>query len=93
MRKLSDAVIWHFYSSVTENALTAFDSLVTRLLKGEELNRSEIRSMIARHHPWRCDYWIDNWVGDRLTKRGEIGGWETVWLGGNRLKALKKLVQ
>ena len=85
-----DAIIWHYYSAITGRAITAFEVIVAKLLRGNKLDNSVIKKIIAHRHPWRHDFWIDDWIANRVMQRGRFKEWEIVWLSGKRLKAIVK---
>jgi hypothetical protein len=49
---IHDAVIWHYYASVNDEPLTAFEALVQRVLSGQGIRTTEIEEMVRSKHPW-----------------------------------------
>ncbi len=55
------ALIWHFYSSVELPNGTMFESLVSDVLNGGEVNIDRIQQMMTNSHPWVCDALVEIW--------------------------------
>jgi len=86
-----EPIVWHYYSSVNRDAITAFDILVQKILEGAQLDLTAISKMISCRHPWRCDSKIDDWIARRVITRGHINEWEATWFSGRKVVALKQL--
>jgi hypothetical protein len=84
-----NAVIWHFYASCSEVALTSFELLVERVLRGERLCRDAVTEMIQRRHPWRRGSWLDDWIAHGLALSGQLDAGYEAWFQGRRLGACR----
>ncbi len=82
-----DAVLWHFYSSISGSALTSFEMLVERILRGERLCRDAIVEMMQRRHPWRRDSLLDDWMAIGLARSGRLDPGYKYWFQGHRIRA------
>jgi hypothetical protein len=88
-RVVENAVIWHFYSSGSRVALTSFESLVERVLRGERLCGNTVAEMIQRPHPWRCNSWLDDWIASRLARSRQVDAGYRAWFQGRRVRACR----
>jgi lipopolysaccharide biosynthesis glycosyltransferase len=75
-----DAVIWHYYSSVKNPVITAYDLLIKKVLNGSKIEFNLIREMIQCPHPWRNENFIDTWVAKKIMQKGKYKNWEKAWL-------------
>ena len=80
-------VLWHFYSSMSGSALTSFEMLVERILRGERLCRDAIVEMMQRRHPWRRDSLLDDWMAIGLARSGRLDPGYKYWFQGHRIRA------
>jgi lipopolysaccharide biosynthesis glycosyltransferase len=87
-----NASVWHYYSSLDELPITAFDAQVQHLLDGITIDRKMIRSMVHRNHPWRRDSYFDDWLASRITRRGRLTNLEVDWLSGSKKRALAHMI-
>jgi hypothetical protein len=53
-----DAAIWHYYASLNHQPLTVFETLVQRLLSGQEIKTREIEGMVRSKRPWHRHVWF-----------------------------------
>jgi len=90
---VSSAVIWHFQFSQRDEPITEFERLVLKLLKGAELQRSHVESLIQRDHPWTRDSWLDDLVARRVIKNGGfLYDSDTLWFRGHRIRSMPTLL-
>jgi hypothetical protein len=85
---VSSAVLWHFYATREDEPLTEVELLVGKLLKGAELRRSHIESIVRRSHPWRRDSWVDDFVARRVIKKGVFDQRDQLWFQGHRMRSV-----
>jgi hypothetical protein len=86
---VSGAALLHFYSSLADDEpVTEVERLALDLLKGADLRRSAIASILRRSHPWRRSTWIDDLAGRRLIKKGSFDCGDQLWFQGHRLRSL-----
>ncbi len=83
-----DAVVWHYYASSFGIAITSFEVLVERLLRGEKLCSNSIAEMIHRPHPWRRESWLDDLVAWRMGHNGALDAGYNSWFQGRRIRAV-----
>jgi hypothetical protein len=86
-RVAENAVIWHYCGRGV--ALTSFESLVERVLRGERLCRNTVAEMIERPHPWRRVSWLDDWIACRLARRGRVDAVYRAWFQRRRVWACR----
>ena len=85
----SNATIWHFYSSFRDDEpITGFEHLVVSLIKGTELRRSHVESILQHEHPWRRRSWVDDLAARHVVKRGAIHPGDHLWFQGHRARSV-----
>jgi hypothetical protein len=68
--------------------MTEVERLVDKLLKGAELRRSHIESIVRHSHPWRRDCWVDDLVARRVIKKGFFDRTDQLWFQGHRMRSV-----
>jgi len=81
----SKATIWHFYSSLRgDEPITEFEQLVVNLVKGTELRRSRVESILQHDHPWRRHSWVDDLAARHVMKKDSFDRADSLWFQGRR---------
>ncbi len=84
-----NAILWHYYSSQDDEPITAFEIAVRDLLDNDNLNISKVTRMIKATHPWRCDLWLDNWLGNSVIRKGQLDIPDRLWFSGRRWESTR----
>ena len=88
------AAIWHYYATLFDSPTTEFELLTRQLLEGAKLSRAVIRNMVRRSHPWRRKYWLDDFIANRMIKRGDpLTGYYRLWFEGHRISSVVQNVR
>ncbi len=89
MRSIHGAKVWHYYAAERIGATTGFEALTLGLMQGAPICMDEVQTMIDRPHPWRRDYWWDDWIAGSVQKKSELSVSDRIWLEGRRLESIK----
>lgn len=86
-----DAAIWHCYAAAGDPPVTEFEALVESMLRGMDVTRPMVETVLARWHPWRRTSWRDDCMARIVEFKGEFGWMDSLWFSGYRGRALRAL--
>jgi len=73
-------VIWHYYSSAANTAHTTFELMVIALARNLTLDSKKIKELVDSPHPWRRSSPVDDFMVNRIIRRGKFDQFEAAWL-------------
>jgi len=66
------ATIWHYYAAMDAPPMTEFDLLVRHVLSGGELVHADVHKMLQHFHPWRRDFFFDDWAAKWVARKAGL---------------------
>lgn len=72
---------------------TEFEQLTLDLVKGAELRRSHVESLLRRDYPWRRHSWTDDLMARWVIKKDSFGFSDYLWFQGSRMRSIRYQLQ
>ena len=76
---VKDALIWHYYATISGRPDTEYVLFVEDMLSGKPLDPERVKDMLNSPHPWRRRMPGDDWVARRALQRGRLYSVEAAW--------------
>lgn len=89
---ITDAKIWHYYSSANCPRCTEFEYYVNTVMACGKIEKKSIEKIVIYNYPWRNEILLDRLVAKRIERNNQLYIFDKLWLDGKRIKAVNNLI-